>query len=119
MKPSQDAESGAAPRREFDETYKRHAVELTLRRGTRTINSIAKELGISEWTLYRWRQCYAPRPENGSGATAASVSPEEKDREIARLRAEVVRLQEREIVLKKSLGILSETPRSGMPRSTP
>ena len=38
-------------------------------------------------------------------------------REIARLRAEVVRLRERETILKKSLGILSEPPGSGMPGS--
>jgi len=42
---------------------------------------------------------------------------EEKDEEIRQLRAEVVRMREREIVLKKSLGILFETPGSGMPRS--
>jgi len=29
----------------------------------------------------------------------------------------VMRMRERENVLKKSLGILSETPESGMPRS--
>jgi hypothetical protein len=43
---------------------------------------------------------------------------EQAHREIARLRGEVVRLQEREMILKKSLGILSEPPRSGMPKST-
>ena len=37
-------------------------------------------------------------------------------REIARLRAEVVRLRERETILKKSLGILSELPPRGMPK---
>ena len=34
----------------------------------------------------------------------------------ARLRAELIRMRERENVLKKSLGILSETLESGMPR---
>ena len=38
---------------------------------------------------------------------------------IERLRTELVRMQDREIVLKKSLGILSETPGSGMPKSKP
>ena len=90
-------------------------VGLALKRGERTICSIAQELGVSEWTLYRWRQQYAPRP--GAGAPAANL-PEDKDREIARLRAEIVRMQEREIVLKKSLGILSETPGRGLPRSS-
>jgi transposase len=116
MHANESEPAGGTPRLDFDETYKRHAVELTLRRGARTVRSIAQELGISEWTLYRWRQLYSPAC-GGAGVVAAAVSPEEKDREIVRLRAEVARLQEREIVLKKSLGILSETPGSGMPGS--
>jgi transposase len=114
MRTDKTGAGGASPRQEFDETFKHHAVDLTLKRGERTICSIAEELGISEWTLYRWRQQYAPRLGGGAPATN---SPEEKDREIARLRAEIVRMQEREIVLKKSLGILSETPGRGLPRS--
>jgi transposase len=115
MKTEKSVSGGESPRQDFDETFKHHAVELTLRRGERTICSIAEELGISEWTLYRWRRLYAP----ATGGGAATVrSCEDKDREIARLRAEIVRMQERETVLKKSLGILSETPRRGLPRST-
>jgi len=114
MKHSEDNQPAAMPRRDFDETYKRHAVELTLQRGSRTIRSIAQELGISEWSLQRWRRRYGPAP-GAAGTTCAAMSSEEKDVEIRRLRAEVVRLQEREIVLKKSLGILSEAPGSGMP----
>jgi transposase-like protein len=106
--------SGAVPRRIFDETYRRHAVELTLR-GDRGIEAVAKELGISAWTLRCWRKRYAPGPKGGGAL--ADLTPEQKDEEIQRLRAEVVRMREREIVLKKSLGILSETPGSGMPGS--
>ena len=102
--------------RKFDETYKRQAVDLTLR-GDRKVKDIARDLGISEWTLYRWRCDYAPQP----GKTVMAAGPRtlsEAEAEIQRLRAENVRLREREIVLKKSLGILSETPESGMPGST-
>jgi transposase-like protein len=105
--------SGAAPRRRFDETYKRHAVELTLH-GDRTVKTVAKELGIPAWALYEWRKLYAPRPGD---VGAAPRTLEEAEKEIGRLRAEVLRLRDREVVLKKSLGILSETPESGMPRS--
>lgn len=104
--------SGATPRRKFDETYKRHAVELTLH-GDRTVKTVAKELGIPGWALYEWRKLYAPRAgERGP----APQTLEEAEKEIGRLRAELIRLREREIVLKKSVGILSETPESGMPR---
>ena len=37
-------------------------------------------------------------------------------KENAQLRYELVRMREREDALKKSLGILSETPERGMPR---
>ena len=105
--------SGATPRRKFDETYKRHAVELTLH-GDRTVKTVAKELGLPAWQLYEWRKLYAPRPGEG-GPPPQTLEDAVKENE--RLRAEVIRLRERETVLKKSLGILSETPESGMPRS--
>lgn len=101
------------PYRQYDETYKRNAVELTLSSGRR-VRAVAEELGVPVDRLYEWRRLYAPRP----GAPALGPqTPEEKDAEIRRLREELVRMQEREIILKKSLGILSETPESGMPRS--
>lgn len=108
--------SGSKFARRFDETYKRHAVELTLR-GDRGIEAVARELGITAWTLRCWRKKYAPRP-GGEGGALAELTPAQKDEEICRLRAELVRMREREIVLKKSLGILSETPGSGMPGSS-
>ena len=54
-------ETGATPRRKFDETYQRHAVELTLH-GDRTVKAVAKELELPPWQLYEWRKLYAPRP---------------------------------------------------------
>ena len=104
--------SGAPPRRKFDETYKRHAVELTLQ-GDRTVKTVAKELGLPAWQLYEWRKLYGPQPGE-SGPAPQTLAEAEK--EIGRLRAELIRMREREIVLKKSVGILSETPESGMPR---
>jgi len=100
-------------RRRYNETFKRHAVDLTLH-GHRRVTQVARELGVSESMLYAWRRQYAPRPVGG-GERPRSL--EEAEAEICRLRAENARLQEREIVLKKSLGILSETPERGMPRS--
>jgi transposase-like protein len=104
--------SGASPRRKFDETYRRHAVALTLH-GDRTVKTVAQELGLPAWQLYEWRKLYAPR----AGSDGPPQTLAEAEKEIGRLRAEVVRLREREEILKKSLGILSETPGSGMPRS--
>lgn len=101
------------PRRQYDEDYKRQAVELTLH-GKRTVRQVAKELGVTESLLYEWRHRFAPRPGADTGAPRTL---EEATAEITRLRTELGRMHERENVLKKSLGILSETPGSGLPRS--
>jgi transposase-like protein len=113
MNPTNRDGSGASPRRSYDETYKRHAVELTMQRD-RTVKAVAKELGLPAWQLYDWRKKYAPKP---SGIGPEPQTLEEAVKENGQLRAEVVRLRDREVVLKKSLGILSEAPESGMPRS--
>lgn len=105
--------TGTNRTRAHDETYRRNAVEISLR-GDRTIKQVAAELGVSTWVIYRWRKLYGPAVK---GIGPAPQTMEEKDAEIRRLRAELVRMREREVVLKKSLGILSETPESGMPGS--
>lgn len=105
--------AGGTPRRQYDETYKRHAVELTLR-GDRTAKAVAKELGIPTWSLYEWRRQYGTRVGT---SRPAPRTLEEAEEEIADLRAELIGMRERETALKKSLGILSETPGRGMPRS--
>ena len=104
---------GATPRRQYDETYKRHAVDLTLR-GDRTVKAVAKELEIPAWALYEWRKLYGPRPGDARPAPRTLAEAEE---EIADLRAEIIRMREREGALKKVMGILSEPPGSGMPKS--
>ena len=108
MKPDNEERK---PRRKFDEVFKRNAVDLTLR-GDRTLASIARELGISEGMLHEWRHKFAARPgvEVGEPKTL-----EEANDEIVRLRRELLKMRERETILKKSLGILSEPPERSLP----
>jgi len=117
MKTPEQRPAGLMRLRKYEPAFKQHAVDLTLQ-SERSIGQIARELGISIHALYRWRHEHLgtqarPLPRE------LPRSLEAKDEEIRRLRAEVQRLRERELVLKKSLGILSETPGSGMPGSTP
>jgi transposase-like protein len=112
MNPIDRNGNGASPQRKYDETYKRHAVELTLH-GDRTVKAVAKDLGIPAWQLYDWRKLYAPRP-GGGGPEPQTLDDAVK--EIERLRSELIRMRDREEALKKSMGILSEPPERGMPR---
>ena len=114
MKETNQNAKSTKPRRQYDETYKRHAVELSLS-STRTVRAVAKELGVTQSMLYRWRELYVPRPSSSEGPDGPRTL-EQAEAENRQLRAEVIRMRERESVLKKSLGILSETPESGMPR---
>ena len=89
---------------------------IVLRRaGGMKQKDVAKELGVTQSMLYRWRELYVPRPSS-SGGPDGPRTLEQAEAENRQLRAEVIRMREREAVLKKSLGILSETPESGMPR---
>lgn len=115
MNDHQQNEQSRGTRRSFDETYKRNAVQLTLK-GERSIRQIAEDLGVGYSLLRAWRAQYAPAP-SGASTPKGAMTPEQKDEELVRLRAEVTRLREREIILKKSLGILSETPERSMPGS--
>lgn len=79
------------------------------RQSGRSAAKMAAELGIRAPSLYRWatQQPLLPKPERLS----------EMQAEIDRLRAENAKLLEQREVLEKSLGILSESPPSGMPKS--
>ena len=111
---TQSDSGGATRRRKFTEQYRRDAVELWRSSG-RSAAEIAKQLGIRADLLYAWSS--KPRPP-GAGALATG-SPEELARENAALREEVERLREQRDILKKSLGILSEPPLRGLPKSKP
>jgi transposase len=113
MKPG--SSGGASRRGKYTEQYRNDAVELWRASG-RTAKEIATQLGIKTARLYVWAGEY--RPPGGEGA-GAPLSPEQLARENAALREEVERLREQRDILKKSLGILSEPPLRGLPRSKP
>jgi len=102
MNEQQRNETRSHTRRVFDETFKRNAVQITLK-GDRTIRQVADQLDITESLLHVWRRKFAPAP-SGASSGGGELTPEQKDEEINLLRAEIVRMREREMVLKKSLG---------------
>ncbi len=105
----------AKTRREFTPEFKREAVAL-LESSGRPQMQIAAELGIQPSMLRNWRavlQGEAPRSRASAPAAPPLpvASPADKAAEIARLRRELERARAERDILKKAIGIFSETPR--------
>jgi len=98
-------------RKKFDKAFKQRAVELWLHSG-RSATEVAAELGIDPQRLSAWRGRFAPPPPGGEGGGGAKRSAEQLETENSSLRREVDYLRQQRDILKKTLGILSETPTS-------
>ena len=88
------------PRRSFTEEFKQDAVRLAKERGN--TSAVARDLGINESLLSKWKQKLETHPERpfpGHG------NPQ--DLELAHLRREVARLKEDNEILKKAVGIFT------------
>lgn len=99
----------------YTEEYKQQALELWRHSG-RSAAKVAAELGIRAPLLYRWARLERD-PSQDRSPSGPSRSVEQLEAENRRLREENAKLLEQREVLKKSLGILSEVPPRGMPKS--
>ena len=89
--------------RRYDCEFKENAVALV--ESGRTITEVARDLGVSDWSLNRWvKDARAGRRPN-EPKTLAAESPEQ--RELRRLRQQVAYLERQRDILKKACGILS------------
>ena len=100
----------------YTEEYKQEALELWRASG-RSAAKVAAELGIRAPLLYRWARTERRPGDSSAPGPKRLLNVEQLEAEIRRLRAENAKLLEQREVLKKSLGILSEVPPSGMPGS--
>lgn len=102
---TKEAATPAAPtkqrRRKYDPTFKREAVALWQKSG-KSAEEIAAELGIREKQLYGWKQ----NPGSSAGPAV------DLQAENAALRRENELLRQQRDILKKTLGIISEPPKS-------
>lgn len=92
--------------RQYDKEFKRHAVSLWLD-GNRSATEVAKELGINDNLLYSWKKEFGPWSQK-------ALSQPEMEAELAALRRENAQLRQQREVLKKTLGILSDSPGNGI-----
>ncbi len=93
-------------RRQFTKEFKVEAVRLVVEEG-RSISEVARELGIGENLLSRWKKKSEEgkiEPFPGKGR----LSPE--DDELRQLRRENKRLRMERDILKKAVAIFSEEP---------
>jgi len=100
----------------YSDEYKQQALEKWRASG-RSAAKVAAELGIRPGILFKWAKI--ARERTGGQTARGARSLEETETENRRLREENAQLLEQREILKKSLGILSETPRRGMPGSKP
>lgn len=103
-------------KKSYTEEFKQQALQLWRTSG-RSAAKVGAELGIRPALLYEWSR--ELRPATGGQGAREARSLAELEAEISRLRDENAKLLEPREVLKKSLGILSEMPPRGMPKSKP
>ena len=102
----------AKTRREFTPEFK-EAVALWERSGRPQVE-IAAELGLQPSQLRRWQKAIGSGEQTAAAAVAAlAITPAPADlaAENARLRRELERARAERDILKKAIGIFSETPR--------
>jgi transposase len=104
-------------KRRYDEEFKKNAVDM-LQNSGRPLKVLAEELGISTWTLRDWRNqrlvataAEDARHPRGEGMPTARVLAEEN----RRLKKDLERVTRQRDILKKAMGICSETSPGGMP----
>ena len=107
----------------YDLEFQDDAVQYWMSSG-KTRKQVAVELGVSPWSLHRWKQRL--QEEQGSVTTPAATVPAgasasgveglsalELAQEVGRLRREVEALRRQREILKKAIGICSQELGSG------
>ena len=105
-------------RRQFDETFKREAVQNWLASG-KCAEAIAQELGLNANRLYAWKKIFVPASTGGKATAGAKPgSPADLQSQLDAALRENRHLREQRDILKKTLGILSEPSPNAMNGST-
>ncbi|MCI0713141.1 MAG: transposase [Chloroflexi bacterium] len=96
----------ARTRRKYSEEFKREAVQLMESSG-KPVAEIARDLGMNDNNLYRWRRVYGSDVTVATNGSAASMS--ELAAEVKRLQRENEVLRQERDVLKKAMHIVSRS----------
>jgi transposase len=94
-------------RRRFDKEFKYEAVQL-ITEGGETVASVARDLGIHENLLHKWKHQYL---EEGAEAFPGKGKLKHRDEEVRRLKRELAKVKQQRDILKKALAIFSKEPK--------
>ena len=89
--------------RRYDREFKENAVALVT--AGKTITEVARDLGVSHWSLNRW--VHMAREGRGQSQVGTVAMESCEQREMRRLRQENDYLRRQRDMLKKALGIVS------------
>jgi len=109
-------ESSVKSRRKFEETFKREAVQNWLNSG-KSAAVVGEELGLNAHLLYAWRKL-VPAVAGGRATAAKPGSVADLQGQLEAALRELRHVREQCVILKKTLGILSEPSPNGMNGST-
>ena len=93
----------AIERRKYTKEFKREAVQLMESSG-KPIAELARDLGINDNNLYRWRGLYGSQSRTNPNGSVA-----EMEAELKRLRRENEVLRQERDILKKAMSIVSRS----------
>lgn len=99
----------------YDKQFKEDALALLSHSG-KPLSQIARELGIAEVTLWKWKRQYLAALGPSKNADGQTLPACELERENQQLRRDLDRIRTHHEILKKALGILSE---QNLPKSMP
>ena len=91
-------------RRQFDRAFKVEAMRLVTEEG-RPVAAVARDLGIGENLLHRWKQQFTDEQEQAFVGTG-NLTPEQA--ELRRLRRELTDVTEERDILKKAISVFSD-----------
>lgn len=93
-------------RRQYTEEFKREAVRL-METSDKPIAQLARDLGVNDNNLYRWRSVYGSQRRDSVTSTGASAV--ELAAEVKRLQHENAVLRQERDILKKAMSIVSRS----------
>ncbi len=94
-------------RRHFDRQFKVDAVRL-LNESGKPVAEVARELGVRDTILHRWKRQLTPGADGRPTASAAAKTPEQ--REVEALRKKLAQVEEEREILKKAMAVFSRRP---------